>query len=508
MKKLFSVLLISILICSTLSSCGGGSNALESAAPATSESVKDTLVVASSIDVTSLDPRTANNTLKSVIVRPIFDALWNLEEDMTYTPRLAKSWEQIDDVTLRIYLRDDVIFHNGEKMTSEDVFFTLQRTQEDSLSASTYNFVDFEKMEIIDDYTLDVVFIRPFASAVNTLQMSRAFIVSKKAVEEMGDADFALNPVGSGPFKFKNWDVGVEIELERFDDYWDEPAKTENLTFKIMTEAATRTIGLETGEVDFAINIDAGDINRVNDLDGYHIEQIMATRYTYMTLSMKYPQFDDERIRYALTLAIDKDAIVRAIYGDTAVTATGMYSPKTLGWKENAIPYDLEEAKRLMKEAGVEDGFEITLQCPQKEELPRMAEMVQNMWEKINVKAEIMIMDVPTFTGQGNEFNAAISDANATDPGDVLIIHTPAFGSRMQPNDLTLEAMIHNSEGIYDETERIKALHEIQDYICDIRYFMPISYTNTIYGVTDNLKGFEIRSAAGATDFRTCYIVE
>ncbi len=496
MRKKYMGIILMLLVVSIFA-VGCGNNGADNGA-ATEDSngekiTKDTLTIGVWEDLATMDPQSQNRASNWMVQRMISDKLVHENADGSVEPRLATEWEFLDDLTLEMKLRDDVKFTNGAQFTAEDVLFTIQRGLDDPISASTFKFFDPENSKIVDDYTVQIKFTEPYAPVFNTLSGGRGGIVSKEAVEEMGVAEHARNPVGSGPYKLEEWSSGSEIRLVRNEDYWGEPAKTENLVFKIIPEGANRVIELETGGVDIIYDVDGIDVERVEELENASIVMGESNRYMLVTFSMQDEALADEDVRYALSYALDKEAIVEAIYSGTAKPATGMYPSNVFGFKElGVMPYDLDKAKELMKKAGYEDGLKLKFNYEDREIDRNIAEIIQNMWGEIGVELEFFQMDSSTYTAQGNEFQAGLRAGNANEPSNILIIYDSEFGDKIASNDDKLDAMLSEAMTIYDNEKRAEAYEEIQEYLYEIRYTIPLAYTPVIFGVSDKVEGFEI----------------
>lgn len=453
--------------------------------------LKDTLVLATWEDLATMDPQSSNRASNWMVQRNIYDKLVEERPDGTVEPRLATSWEFVDDVTIRFKLRDDVKFHNGEPFTAEDVLFTIERGKANSISASTFKFFDAKNSRVIDPHTVELKLVSPYSAIFNTLSSGRGSIVSKKAVLEMGDNKFARNPVGSGPYRLAEWVSGTEIRLKRNDDYWGDKAITENVVFKVIPEASNRVIELETGGADVIYEVAGTDVERVDEIDGAHILMGDSNRYMLVTFSMQDKTLADKRLRYALSYALDKDAIVKACYGGAAKTATGYYPANVFAFKEmGVLPYDLEKAKELMKEAGHEGGLTLNFLVEPREMDVRLAEAIQNMWSKIGLKVQLYQMAASNYASQGHAFQLGMRAGNANEPSNILIIYDPEFGERLQPNDEKLAEMLRNAMTLYDKDKRAAAYGEIQDYLLDMRYSIPLAFTPVIYGLSDKVSGF------------------
>lgn len=513
MKKLVSIVL-SFAFIFMLSACGGkSSGAASSAAPAGStaeKKYKDTLTVATYEDPTTLDPMGSNRAGIILVNLHIFDPLVYEATDGsgTISPMLAKSWEYLDDTTLRFHLRDDVTFHDGSKFTAEDVLYSFTRAKANPVSASTFAPFDLDNTVIVDDYTIDVKFYKPYAPVFNTLSSGRAYIVPKAAVEKMGDAEFARKPVGTGPYKFVDWKTGSEIALTRNDEYWGDKARTKNLVFKVVTEASSRVIALETGEADIANSISGTDARRVDEIDGVSANIGQSNRYTLLTFSMQDETLGNKDLRYALSLAIDRDSLVNACYGATAAAATGYMPSNVAGYKEmGAIPYDVAQAKEYLQKSGL-SNVTIDLLNDGTDEFRKVAEAIQNMWSAIGVNTNIVTnSSISTYLSQGGHIQAALRAGNANEASNVFIIYDSAFGNHLQPNNDWLDAQLAEAKTILDGDKRNAFYGEIQDWLYDERYSVPLAYTAAIYGISDKVEGFQFHPSY-MTNLSTVRIAE
>lgn len=461
------------------------------AADNSGKKLKDTLRVATWEDVKTMDPQASNFVSWWMVQLNIFDKLVYEDSDGVVHPRLATSWKFLDDLTLEMKLRDDVYFHDGGKFTAEDVLFTIQRGKANSISASTFAPFDADKTVIVDPYTIRLKFKTPYAAVFNTLTTGRGSIVSKAAVERMGADAFARNPVGTGPYKLANWKSGTEIDLVRNDKYWGEKAITKNVVFKIIPEAANRVIELETGGVDAVFDVAANDVKRVKAMKGSHILMGDSSRYMTLTFSMKDPLLANKDVRYALSYAIDKKALVDAVYEGTATVANGMYPSTVFAFKDKGVmPYDPVKAKELLAKAGYPNGFTMNFLIENREADIRLAEIIQNMWAAVGVKVKTFQMNASTYTAQGNKFQAGMRAGNVNEPSNILIIYDSAFKERIEPNDPWIDKKLAEAKTIYDSKKRAAAYQEIQDYLYDIRYTVPFAFTPVIYALSDKVEGW------------------
>ncbi len=494
MKKILSLVLLTALVLSSVAGCGK-TEVPVSAAPDAPVEYKDTITLATYKDPATLDPMESNKPDIIYVALNIFDPLV-IKDSLTgeVTPMLAESYEYLDDTTIRFHLRKGVKFHDGGDFTAEDVLFSYTRAKANPISYSTFAPFDLDNSKIVDDYTFDLKMYEPYAPVFTTLSGGRSGIASKAAVERLGDAEYARNPVGTGPYKFVSWETGTQITLERNDEYWGEKGQTKNLVFKVIPEASSRVIALETGEADLAYSINGSDVNRVNDIEGFHAEVTPSFRYTLLTFSMQDEVLSNKDLRYALSYAIDRESLVDAIYGDTASVATGYMPANVFGWNAmGPMPYDPDKAKEYLAKAGYADGVTIDFLIDGSDEFKSVAEIIQNMWASIGVTTNIVTnASVSAYLSEGNNIQVAIRSGSANEAFGCFIIYDSSFGDRLQANNDWLDQKLADATATIDPDSRLAAYGEIEDWLYEERYSVPIAYTAGIYGSSDKMEGFSL----------------
>ncbi len=487
MKKFVAFALTLILVLTMLSGCNQPAPKVEEPAKV----AKDTITLVTDVEPDTLDPRRGNSVANNIPMRLIHDSLMFMGDDNVFQPRLATKWEFIDDTHIRFTLREGVKFSNGDPFTSADVLYSLARTKLDSTSLSTMKWYDEVNSKAEGPLSVVLAMNYPYAPALQVLCGGRTWIGSQKVMEAMGEEAYARNPVGLGPYMLDKWTTGASMELKRNTNFWGEPAKTEKLVFKYSGEATARVIAMETGEVDFAYYINGSDIKRVNEIPGYHVERGPSAKYYTIVLNMQNPKFADERVRYALSYAIDLEALVDAGFDGTANVMSSIIPSTVEGWKDTygKWEYNPEKAKALLAEAGATDlSFELHI-LPTAE-FQKLAEIVQSFWAKVGVTVNIEQSALAAREAQG-PWEASIRNGNATEITGILIIYDSLFASRVGNNDDKLDEMLMQLQVTYDKAEREKQIHALQDYIYKIRFTIPFAETDTIYGVGDHIEGYE-----------------
>lgn len=364
------------------------------------------LIVVQSADASSLDPHVSNDSASATPINHLFSRLVNQDEDLNIIPGLALSWEELDDRTWQFTLRDDVYFHNGDKLTAEDVVFSLKRAIASTTVTHIMGAFDPEGIEAVSEYVVNVATLEPFAPILVHLAHNASSILNERSVLEAGD-DFGQNPVGTGPFAFKEWVSSDRIILERNDDFFGAAADFETLTFKIVPEAANRVIELETGQAHVALDILPTHLARVEADEALNLLRRQDLRVNYLGMNTLHENFQDLRVRQALNYAIDVAAIVDSILEGVGAPSVGPISPDVWGFNPALTGYgfDPERARALLAEAGFEDGFSTVLSIDDNDLRVQMATIIANQLGQVGIQVEIERFDWPSyleFTGTGD----------------------------------------------------------------------------------------------------------
>jgi peptide/nickel transport system substrate-binding protein len=261
-------------------------------------------------------------------------------------PRLATEWSQIDEDTWRFKLREGVNWHDGTPFTARDVQFTIERNKTPELSCETggkyFGGLDFT-FEIPDDHTIDITTSRP--TPILPLLMS---VMPIQSAEATPPDEFDRNPVGTGPYKLDQWNVGTSVVVTRNDDYWGEEPQVERATYVWRTDSAVAGAMVATGEADIVPSLALQDAtNPETDISYPNSET------TFLRIDTRQAPLDDRRIREAMNLAIDREAMIGTLFPQDAQIATQIVVPTTLGYNADLEPwpYDPDKAMELVAEA-------------------------------------------------------------------------------------------------------------------------------------------------------------
>ena len=355
-----------------------------------------TIVLSEEPDI--VDPCEASRSnVGRVVKQNVTETLTEIDpDDGSITPRLATSWEQVDELTWRFQLQEGVKFHDGEDFDAEAAAYAINRTLDESLDCEI-RIKFFGGMEVtpevVDSHTLDIKTAEP--APILPTMMGTMTIVSPNT--PMGER--TRDPIGTGPYVFENWDVGQNIVLTRFEDYWGEVPEVEKATYVWRSESAVRAAMVETGEADIAPNIAVQDATNAETDFSYFNSETSSLR-----IDLTIPPLDDIRVRKALNYGIDRDAFIGTIFSDDVVKATQMVVPSILGHNPDLEPYtyDPEQAKALLEEARadgvpVDDPIRLLGRIEIYPNATEAMEAVMAMYQELGLNVNLEMTEVATW---------------------------------------------------------------------------------------------------------------
>lgn len=492
------LLLAAILL---LAACGNTGEAGRE--PAEKVPAKDALTVGMDREPAGLDPTASNVTTAVMLYDNIYDSLLRFSNEMKIEPCLAESYEQLDDVTYKFSLRKGVKFHNGEELKSSDVLFTFQRLYNIPSAKGQVSMIDPDSFDCPDDYTFILKTTVPWSALPAQICSSYLNIVNEKAVTEAGEK-YSRNPIGTGPFKFVSWTAGDSIVVERFDEYWGEKALLKEIKFRIITEATSRVIDLESGGIDIALAVGVTDVERLRNNPKTNLIQHNHTGIRYGAFNCSKEVFSDKRVRQALNYATDVDIIRNVLYdkGLGATPATTSVIPMLPGRNTDLVQYDYnpEKAKALLAEAGYPNGFTVEYNFLANTTNTRLGEMLQAQWAEVGVELKMAPLESATLSAALNAGEHDFCTANSTYAlGDTIeglysFFHSSMHGTsrcRAYLSSSEADALLDQARIEKDAAKREQLAKEIQAIIHEEAPWIYIAYEFYNIGLQADVQGFE-----------------
>ncbi|WP_165067819.1 ABC transporter substrate-binding protein [Marisediminicola senii] len=365
---------------------------------ASSDDVDSTFVFAASSDPATLDPAFASDGESFRVARQIFEGLVGVEPGTADpAPLLAESWEQsADGLSYTFALKEGVTFHDGTDFNAEAVCYNFDRWYNftgvaQSPSAGYYynslfrGYADSPEDAVYESCTpgdseteVTVTLAKPFAGFIAALSLPAFAMQSPEALEEFGADDLTgsdeavsiteygqSHPVGTGPFVFDSWEVGSQLELSAYDEYWGDQGDVQQIVFRVIDDPQARRQSLEAGSIDGYDLVGPADTVALEE-DGYQIVARDPFTILYLGMNQAVPELQDVRVRQAITMAIDKQQLIDQTLPEGTELATQFIPPVVAGYNEDVTTYDYdpEAARALLADAGYPDGFTLQFNYP------------------------------------------------------------------------------------------------------------------------------------------------
>jgi peptide/nickel transport system substrate-binding protein len=493
-------------------------------------------------DPDSLDPQLAAIYLGFLVNMNIYDTLVGQKMDLTYEGILAESWEiSADGLEYTFHLRKGIAFHDGSELNADAVKFTFDRILDPKTNSPSITLVGpLKETVVIDPYTVKLVLGEPFAPLLTNLA-TEVFIVPPGAVQRLG-ADFGKNPVGTGPFKFKEWRTGATVTLVRNESYQNFHSYIQNpgapyldgLVFSVIPDAATQVAAFQTGQIQ-VIDLPEREVASFkDDPDAQVVVTAGGRGLDYLEFATVKrapddygaswrPPFDDLRVRQAAAYAIDADAIVKTVlFG----LATRLFGPMPVGLfayrpdiAQYGYHYDPNKAKALLDEAGwvagsdgvrAKDGKKLDLLMGGWNEDIRVKciQVLQNQLEQIGFKISVQLFDPATFiakVGGDDQFNLDFTASGAIDPAFLYSIVNGAYSTLQYYRDKELLDLLDQGGKVADLDKRTAIYFEAQKKLLADCAMVPLWAKSTARGVRAEAKGY-VPGPQGWGSYQDMYI--
>lgn len=489
----------------------GGKKSESSNKTVTSQSEADEMVIGMNSDIIACDPAFAYDNNTNAVVDQITEGLLAYDQDNKLVSKLAKSWEQVDDVTYKYEIRDDVKFSDGTQMTADDVVFSLNRIKDPSVASYlNWMYANVDSIEKTGDWEVTVKLSTPDALWQYVPATTAGHVISQKFYEENKD-DFGkpgTGIIGTGPYKFDSWTKDSEIVLSENENYWDKDNNAENaaktLDYKIITEGTTLVSALQSGQVDLTMGLPTDQIPVIKKNDSLTITESDSFGTDYIAFNTQKAPFDDVNVRKAIYYALDRNQILDNITNGTVSEASASLINEALctfnenDWKEylKNVPdyeYNMEKAKEYLAKSSVPDGFECSIVCNQTATQNAEALLLQTALKELNITLNINKVTederVSTFMGgDGRNYDMifCLWFSDFPDPaGNLNSVYPSTAGEEGGAN-----AAVYNNSDVdtwlteelasSDSTERTELMQKILDKVTDDVPYLVLDHPKVI----------------------------
>ncbi len=468
--------------------------------------------------------------------RQIYNRLVEFERGTTdIVPALAESWEVSDDgLTYTFKLRQGVKFHTtrdfepSRDFNADDVLFSFERQWKldhpyHDVSGGTYEYFNgmsmpelLKSIDKVDDYTVRFVLNRPEAPFIANMGMDFASIFSAEYAEQLlqrkKPEQMDLKPVGTGPFQMLNYQKDAVIRFRAHPDYWGGKASIDHLVFAITPDAAVRYAKLKAGECHVMPYPNPADLEAMGKDPNINLLRQEGLNVGYLAFNTQKPPFGDKRVRQALSMAINKQAIIDAVFQGAGKIAKNPIPPTIWSYNDAVedYSYDPQKAKQLLAEAGHGDGFEtdiwaMPVQRPYNPNARRMAELIQDDWAKVGVKAKIISYEWGEYLKRSKDGDHQTILLGWTgDNGDpdnflAVLLGCDAVGgaNRARWCHQPFEDLIQNAKAVSAKEERTRLYEQAQVVFKEEAPWVTIAHSVVFKPVRKEVKDFRIDPFGG-----------
>jgi len=373
-------------------------------AAAPTKALPTSVTIAYNDEIATLDPHKVNRNLTQLSPhKAIWDHFIAQDHDLKLVPHVLKKWEwaNADKTALDVQVQEGIKFHNGDPLTAEDVAFSLERLKTKGFAYAGV-FGVFQKVEVTSANALRLALSRYDPSIIAWLGFINALVIPKKYFTQVGEEEFLKKPVGSGPYKFKEFVPGSHLTLEAFDGYWKGAPAIKTVTFKIATDPTARASQIESGSADYTLEVPIADFDRLSKVKGLKAKRQAVTDVALLFLAPYFEPFKDENVRLALHYALDKEAIVKNVLLGFGIPLSTTEAPGYAAYpKEFKFPYDPKKAADLLAQAGYSKDKPLKLPVSATRGFKtrdfEVIEACAAMWRAVGVEPQIETITLPQF---------------------------------------------------------------------------------------------------------------
>ena len=498
----------------------------------------DNFIYCSEATPAAFNPQvTTDGTSNNAAAHTIYEKLATFKYGSTQIiPALATSWEiSKDQKTYTFHLRKGVKFHKTKYFTptrnfnADDVLFSFNRMQNKDhplhlVGGGNYEYFSgmdmgnlIAKIEKLDEYKVAIHLHKPEAPFLANLSMSFMSIISKEYAEhliKLGTPELIdLRPIGTGPFYFHKYIKDTVIRYKRFNKYWGKKASIKNLIFAITPDASVRYQKLKAKECHLIIEPLPYDLAAMAKDENIRLQEKPGLNVGYLAFNTQKEPFNNQKVRKAIALTLNRKSYIQAIYLGNAVVAKNPMPPSIWSYNDHIEPYtpDLEAAKKLLKEAGHPNGFSAELWTlpvtrPYNPNGKKMGEMMQADLAKIGIKVDLISYDWPTYLKKSRDGEHQMIQLGWTgDNGDPdNFLHTLLGCSAVEAGSNAskwchpeFDKLITQAKRISNQKERQKLYRKAQEIFHQELPWIPIAHSKIFRAMSPKVSGYQIDPLGG-----------
>lgn len=438
--------------------------ALASASPALA--ARTDLVLGVVLEPPHLDPTAgAAAAIDEILYANVFEGLTRIGPSGEVLPALAESWTISDDGKVYTFkLHKGVKFHDGTDFDAEDVKFSLDRARApDSVNAQKGLFAAIDTVEVIDPETVQVTLKHPQGAFLYNMGWGDAVIVAPESADSNKE-----KPIGTGPFRFDHWAKGSAVTLVKSDNYWGDPVALDKVEFRFIPDAAAAVPAVLSGDVQAFPFFPADAVSQVEGNPQLKVVIGSTEGETILAMNNKKPPLDNLKVRQAISYALDREAIIDGASGGLGQPIGSHVSPSSKAYVDltGRYPHDAAKARKLLKEAGFENGFKTTLKLPPPAYARDGGQIIASQLRNVGIQADIIPVEWAQWLDQvftKKDYDLTI--VSHTEPNDIDIYSRPDYYFNYQNPEFN--KVIEELNLTSDEATRNSLLAKAQNILAD-----------------------------------------
>lgn len=478
------------------------------------------IVAAVNVDFTTLDPLDTSDTLSGDIQRMIMDGLFGFDKDMKVIPLLAESYEANEEATEYTFtLRQGITFSDGTPWNAEAAKANFDRWGDKSLGLKRTTLLCdiLASTEIVDEYTIKVTLTQSFGAFINTLAHPACVCMSPTQIAA-GSEVCASDPIGTGQYTFVEWIPGDHLTVQLNPDWWgydaeicggealvESDAGFKSVTFKPVTESATRVAMIQSGDAQLIWPVPSESIDSLREDSSVYLGSETGDVVRYLMMNNQKEPFNDVRVRQAINYAIDKNAYIAVVKDGNAKVAESVIGENVQYFKANEpYEYNIEKAKELLAEAGYPDGFTTSIMYANTTANQKQCEFLKQQLEQVGITVELNGMESAIVNQKIQDVNVPGSEAEvemyvigwSTSTGDADWGIRPLLAKESEPpmsynicyyeND-EVDSLLYEALGTSDSDKRAEAYAKAQDIIWEESPLVCLAYDYNIWANSKNI---------------------
>jgi peptide/nickel transport system substrate-binding protein len=451
-----------------------------------------------------MDPHMHTERIGIIVNQHIFDGLLTRDtKTWQPAPHLAESIRSIDPTTWELKLRAGVKFHNGEPFNAESVKFSFDRVLNPDQKSPIRGFFTWVKsVDVVDDLTVRILTHKPYPLIQEILTFGNFGMVPPRYIKEKGDAHFARNPVGTGPYRFKEWRKGEHLVVEANAQYWKGAPAIQTLVFRVVPETATQLAELLSGGVDIIRAVPPDQIPAIKNSGVARVTSTKILRVVFLQMdgdgrAGKTP-LTDVRVRRAINHAVNVDEIMQQVLSGLAVRTPAGNNPMAFGFDPGVKPHRFDPAagKKLLAEAGYPNGLELTLNTYSGSivAVDQVAQAVMGYLDKIGVRVKPRhFADVGQYLGnfRGSKLDgitmASWGYNSVFDTDAIYYVHFHSGQPYTYNSAKEMDEWLDQARATVDVKRRQELYSKLQRFLVDQAYWVPMYAQYTIEAVSNKL---------------------